>query len=507
MRGGNRYRRLMSGAQPRWMFGATRLNLGTVVVTPTATQISSIGQVTVGLPAYPISKFRPVWANWVVTNGGATQPESDIGNAIAVQATYWTGTTWLPCTVAGAAEWTVADGATVIGDPMPFISPGNSDLIFRVMCTVTSGQSRPGNMERQSHRSEGIENTSTPQTSKLTSGTITLTNASGNAGFIYGPICLLTDGWDGRDVALILGDSQAFSDGDRGPSAGARGVIGPIQRGLDDTGSSTRRIPFANFAQSGSRPSGFLRSSGYALRRLEAIDAMRSVNGGRMPFTVVLSEHINNDVVSDTATLRSTMEAYFGVLRSEFPGVRIVQVSAMPKTSADASRWTTTAGQTVTAENADGGARWTVSGEMMAQSGNFLSLIDGSIDLRPIYTAGTGQDLWEPRSFSTTLAADITSATTTIRLTDAPPYDAEAPEMLGFDINGAGVNTTTRWYIQGVTGSGPYDVTLSVASPATVSAGVTVAAIPTRDGTHASAAYNLKALPAFRSAKQSGVLR
>lgn len=507
-----------AGADPnRWMFAATNLHQQYQVATTDANSLSSISSRKIGLPDWPVKSVRPVFKNSIMQQNSGT-PELDTGNPVSISWSIQDGDgTYKQGTIGGQQIATVASGGFAIGDALTVNLSANADAFFRTLCTVANvGDKRPAGIPRQQHRGEGIENTASPQPAKLTSATaVSVVNASNGtalAGF-FTPVGLLVQGWDGREVAVIFGDSQSFADGDIGRTVGARGVNGPIQRGLDDVGGGAKRIPFVNLAMSGTSPNNVSRTSGQAQRLFEMLDGIKAINGGKDPFTTVLSEHINNAVTASVSQLRTDMTNYLTRLRTEFPAAKIKQVSAMQRTLSGNFKWTTVEDQTWAAENKFDGARFIISDEMMAKTGAFASLIDVALNLRPNYAGGPNLDAWRPMPFSTTLAAAVNTASTTVKLTANPlasyPDNTEAPLVLAFDVGTANVKAANSYILLSCVsdGAGAFDATFNASIPATLAAGATVVEVPTSDGAHSSASNNQRlAVPAFRAFKQQGLI-
>lgn len=494
----------------RLMFASTRLHPPTLLATPSDTQLAQISRVVAGLPDYELTEIRAVFVNWRVALGGAFPSEVDTGNSINVRGTLESPTStyhrWL---FGGADNVTIASGGYAISDAWtPDFTTASARCYARTISTVTSGQFRPVGLERRSVNSEGIENAATQADSRLTSGGVSFLGTTGtnnNSG--YGPAFLLGKGSDGRAVVLLLGDSAGYGYDDRGINTGTRGAEGAVMRALDANTVGVGRLPFANFAVPGTRPSDWTGlGDGRFKRRMELFSAIRAINGGYDPFTHILSEHCNNSVSLDPATYQAVMQDWWDFLHAQFPSAPIIQTTAIPRTGdSNGAGFSTVADQTVTTENdAPAGARYVVNRFMMGQTvdsdpqGAPPAPLSAVIDWASGFRDPVSIDKFKARSFATTMAADAIIGATSVSLTDAPALY----EMLAFGVGSTGtLDIAARFYVTAVAGSGPYTVTLQAALTKAQTAGATVRAIPCRDGTHPAYALYLDAQAVIEAAK------
>lgn len=513
-----------AGDPNRLMYGSTRSGWPGVKTAPAAGQECRVSKSHFRTPDYAVTKVAPVLVNFGMDRTGPVLPETDTGNAVTIyKITLVVGSNFYTLPYTG----TIADGATVVvpAFTVPSAIPPRTDCFWIIGDSVAAGLNSPGGLTRQSNNGEQVARAAS-FTDGWFDGSVAIPNGNNigapGGGALFAPVTTLTNGWDGRAVVDIEGDSMMEPANDIGNFAGASGVQGWGARGCDSADNGTLRLPHANFAVGGTRPTGMSsRATGKFLRRGATHDAMRAANAalnimgsdgkGALPFTRILSEHINNDASggNTTSQLQAIMDAYWAFLASEFPDAPIVQTGAMTanysNTSAntDPSQWTTLEGQAprTTDTVPTTGARWIVSDGYL---NNKPAALAATID-QTDYLMSRTERKWLPRAFNATLTADYTSGLT-IQLSAAP----QIGEAL---VVGAGTASAAKpQFVTAVSGTGPYTVTLfaglvvpgTSSTVATQTAGVVVKAAGTGDGLHASPLVHIELAAAIVAAKTAG---
>lgn len=511
-----------TGDPNRLMFASTRLTPPMRSQVPAAGQESRLSSPHFFTPEYTLTELRLVMQNfWLDPSGGST-PEQDTGNVLSIsgQALVVADQVYPVTYNGGASSVDIADGGSVISDPILVNVPPLTKCYVRTIDTVAPGQTRPAGMDRingiVNPNKEGLEYASDPATllPKLTSGGIN-TNLSG---YIYGPSYVIAKGaWDGRPVVLIHGDSMMSPGNDTAPWADQYGCFGWGARGLYDATSGAQRLPHANLALYGSRPSNrSARSANGYLRTAQQFDAIKAINGGKLPFTAILSEHINNDAsagITGTA-LMTIMQNWWAFLKAEYPDARIVQTAAMPATKlsdntlsivSDNTNWSSISGQLFRTTDANWppisassipGSRWWTS---TAYCALLPANVDAVIDQTP-FVSGLDFGKWLVPAFTATLTQPSLAGAKQFVMDTAP----EIGEALVIEPGTSNVTGPSAFFVQAVSGAGPYTVTTFTASANAHPAGSTVKAASCADGVHGSPRLHQRLSQAIVLAKAAG---
>lgn len=475
----------------QWFFAGNRIELNRTSFAPTNAQLSCISRIRVFTPSYAQTALRVCFANWWVNQTGISLPETDNSNSVTISgATIEYDGVFYPITFSGQTSITLTVGQTVWSDPVTVAIPANDSFYIRSIGTVTSGQLMPVGAIIYGTSGEGAEYTATPQLDKLTSGTIASTFVTF---YNHAPVGVVGLGNNGSPVALVVGDSVAFSTNEEtnGTTRDARSNRGYIPRGLDSAVGG--RIPFGMFAIPGTRASNSSSlTAGQFRRRMEMLKALPNA-----PFTVILSEMGVNDFGVSWSAAHPIMQAWFAFLKFHFPDKKIIQTTVTPQASqANNANWTDLANQTVVSANQfPNGARHQFNAWLRGNPRG--DLIDGVIDVAPIFMNAADPGKWKLHDFSTTLAADVASGAV-VSLTAAPPVGS-------WIVIDPGQATPTMRHVISVTGSGPYSVTMQGNVARSHTAGTVVKAALTNDGTHPVAYAHILAAPLIEQAKITGL--
>jgi hypothetical protein len=304
---------------------------------------------------------------------------------------------------------TVTGGSfTTLTDVLPVSIPDDTCFFVRVELQ----QINPGDLfavtATWSVNGEGETSSATNLDSIVTGGGGTFGTAS-----MFGPAMVFATGWDGvTPVELTVGDSICQQFNDYAPDA--RGSAGYVRRMMDDNTVSTR-MGVLNFCISGTAPGrDYQTDLGHYGYRLGTLGVLQAAFGA-YPFTGIFSEMGVNSVADGATQFPIDMQLWWQMLQTNIPGNQIVQATLTPNTGGG---------------SADG---------YSTSQGVYLS---------PSVTASSGAT---SLTFST-----LTSGGTTVQ-----------PGWWVYNNNGVGFQT----YITAISGSGPYTVTLSAATTATITAG------------------------------------
>lgn len=506
----------------QYMFAATRLVPPTRIGTPGADQLSRLSRVYFYTPEYALTELRLVYQNTSLDPQGTATPEVDPGNALTIEGSSIeiAGTFYRVTFNGGSNTVTIPDGGVVVSDALAIAIPAMTQCWVRTIDTVASlGLSRPGGIDRTNGtvnpNTEGLEHNASSATllPKIMSGSVGVVNGTGgtNALYCYAPTCIVGKGaYDGRPVVLIHGDSMMSPANDTAVWADQYGCFGWGPRGLYDNTAGAQRLPHSNMALFGSRPSDrSTRAPGKYRRTGEMFDAIKAVNGGQVPFTAVLSEHINNDAsagITGTALL-SIMQTWWNFMKSEYPAARVIQTAAMPATTdtSGQNRWTTIAGQSFRTTDANWppvnaasipGSRWWVSTTYIATlQGNVDAVID-----QTSYLSGTDYGKWKVPAFTAALTSASAANASVLVMDNAP----EVGEALVVEPDTANFTGPGAFFVRSVAGSGPYNVTMFTSSVNAHASGSVVKSASCADGVHGSPRLHMRLAGAIIDAKAAG---
>jgi len=482
----------------RYMSAATRVHPPINLNTTTSANNNRATRIGYNTPDYPTYNTRLVYVNWYNDSNTTPSVETDTDGVLTLDAVgYEVGGVVTPVTFGGATTVDIPIGGFVISDPINRMNSPETRAFVRTADSVIAGNKRPSGWVAQVKNGEGVVLASTKQTALATSGTI-----SGTAG-LWGPAAIIAQGWDGRDVAGILGDSVTFGQNDNGNSCDLRGNAGFWARGLDNPVNG--RVPYMMMARPASRASQQAADSTGAMKRLlEMLRGIAALNtGNAWPFTVITSGMGINDSNTSISTMTTDMQNWWNFLAATFSGLKLVQSTYGPRSSAaNNTLFTNLTDQTPTSPNNS-----LTTGPRMGLNALIRSVpspLTGFADSGPLFGDTTEPLKWAVRPFATTLAAAAASGATTISTVDRPAVE----ETLCFEPGDATNNDGALNYaVVNVTGVGPFTVTLSVGLAKAHASGAIVRATSVQDTLHPSSAAHKTSSAGIVAAKAAGYIR
>jgi hypothetical protein len=281
------------------MFASTRAHLPTNFNTSTSANNFRVCRTMHVSPDYPTFGTRIAFANWYNNAQISPAPETDPGGPMTIEgAAIEIAGVITPLTFGGQSSVTIADGGHVFCDPIAIVLPPATKYFTRVADTVAAGQKRPAGGFAQVRSCEGVALGNSSQLALVSGGTI-----AGTGGLMV-PAAIVAQGWDGRDVILITGDSIAFGQSDNLNAVGERGAAGFIERGLDSPAGG--RIPYGQFACPASSPSQQgADAAGQYQRKMLLLRAIAAMNITQMGVSAWRSRRSSRNTASTTARTTS----------------------------------------------------------------------------------------------------------------------------------------------------------------------------------------------------------
>lgn len=452
----------------------------------------NITRIATKTPNYTQTNPRLLFTNFYVDQTGASSPEHGPGNSLLIEAAgLEISNTVYPLTFNGEDSITLEDGGWIWSDPIEGVTlAANATLYYWTATKTEVGAYSVGGYRPRGSTFDRASTGASSFAANIASRTLPSSASSGL--YMYGPIACIAQGWEAAGsppVPLVVGDSIAWSQNEDARSSDARGNRGYIQRGLDDSTSSTR-MAFGLFAVPGTRLSNLSNTTGEWKLRYNALKAVG------WPFTIILSEMGVNSIAGlGSAQLLSDHDSAMDFCHS-MGNKLVVQTTLTPKTDSDTSQWTTLAGQTVNSINrVDTGERGALNDYILSGGKN-----DRYIDLRSyFFSTGSPPDnsKWKLRTFTSTLQSAVSSGTS-ISL-------AAAPDPGALLVIEPSTSNAEQVVVNSVTGTGPYTVNIFGAITKTHSSGATVTEAPTSDGTHPSTTVHIAASAGIIAAKNAGI--
>lgn len=292
---------------------------------------------------------------------------------------------------------------------------------------------------------------------------------------------------DGRDVALLTGDSLVRYH-HMYAGYGSRNMRGNFGYGYALADPTNGRIPYGCLSASSTRPSN-LSASGFAARK-----AMLAAKN--WPFNVILNEMAGNGLASSYKSDFDAMWAFLKTLTADTPKP-IGQVTIPPRPSLNS----TSGGTTLTGQTADVTATRDGANEyILSQPGSGITFV---IDMnKTIEDAAGVRGKMPVPGFTTNLAAAANVGDTVLSLVAAP----KEGDFLSI---GVGSSTNEDVFVNTVTGTGPYTVTIQNAGQYTGgiktarAANVAVGGQASIDGTHYSTQQLIDVMAPFLVANKA----
>lgn len=373
---------------------------------------SSVRTVT---PDYKVNRLVLAWSNWATDNDGSQLPEIDGDAVMTVEAAIVIdGVRFADITFSGGSlSADIQPGESVFCDPISVPALINKEIEILTTRTVSVGDSHIGGYgvkyaDYYSKYTNGVYYSSdSTEHDAIRNGGAMTTNASSQYGYFYGPSLMLTDGNDGRDVALLLGDSVGYGEHHFAHSFLTKPLV-------------DYKVPYLSLCVPGTRPTNTdSRSPGEFRRRAELMDGCRTENGGLPVFDFIISEQGGNNSIGDDAQLLiDKLIEYWTFIRFEFQ-CPVYQTTYIPRMNGDPTYFGTDQATNISESLTDTEYtdRW--------GAGDYIKLlpdlIDGCIDIRPGYTEDS-ETSWPVFDFNgkITVAESSTNAKT-IYMDAEPP--------------------------------------------------------------------------------------
>lgn len=448
-----------------------RINTSTPEVLPS--QKYHLSGITFDRAPWSANSYRFCWQNSYTTTFGSTPAELLPGNSITIRAAVYDSNNNLlhAVTFGGESEVTLGDGELVWCDPIPASAVEAGDLVMRTYSAIPDAGVRVGRRPR--------DNTATRihGTSDQAAALAMLTTPSGafipNTGttspnnYAFGPVCQVADHWDGRSCVLVVGDSIAAAN-DNGE--GRSWITNALYS------ESSGRMGYYNMAIHGTRASNQTGDAAYGYKAA-IIESIKTINGGALPMTHIVSEMGVNDAGgTDVAALQAKVHAWLEYLNGKWP-VPLVQTTYTPRNVNDAANiQTAEAGMIASTQSPANADRWGVADWIKTNP----APLAGHIDVREAWTGSPGGTIWRLIAWQATLTAPAAIGASSIQVDTAPPAGIVPVLTPG----SSSTVECTGIPITGVTGSGPYTVTLGKSLTKAHSAGAVVKSTMSADGLH-----------------------
>ncbi len=483
---------------------------------------------------YWTTNQRFLFANWWLTNSGSNQ-ETANGNAIQIDIvtmafTDITGTQRTVMLTFGGANpitLTASGGATphawTDAGCQTWLVPPNSRVMIRCHRTLIAPATdyQPGSTTLGYNQALGekIQVGTTAMTALATAGGISTALPGGSNVYGFGPIAGVAQGWNGREIPLMIGTSIEYGQGEgrfwsqpRGNSNHC-GESGWFGRGMASGAGGARRLPNLNWSVPGGKLAGITGTgNGAGLFYRQAAIAL--VTGQRLPFTCLVCGLGTNDATTVVSSWQALFQATWAALKAAW-AVPLIQAAVLQRTiSTDGFQTTGAQVPFSTSFTYPGAAAWQINSWIRSlPNGNSASAtgvyIDRSFDLTDAYAglslggvAGTwcvtAQDSW-----TSTVGTAVVAGATGVYLASGVPPGA----VLAF-IDGTGGYETMGTYASVYNTGGNCFVSLYGGLAFNHAVGVTVKLANTMDGTHPGPFLNqLVADGAVANAKLAGVFR
>lgn len=476
---------LLSGASidpARYMLAshtiAPNFRLNTADPATTPAQRYHVSALSFVHSPWPASQYRFCWQNSYTNNSGSTPAELNPPTSITIRAAVFNGNTKVQDVLfGGATEATIASGSLVWCDPIDVSGLPASNLFMRTYSALPDGGQRPGRRQTTDNAA-GFSTTAlrceSDQSAALAylSGSAITSNSGYPNSYAFGPVCMAANGWDGRSCVLVLGDSIA---------AGNDNAIG--KSWITDAlyAATGGQMSYFNMAIHGTKPSNQTGDSVYG-KKAAIIDSLTTINGGALPMTHILSEMGVNDASgSNVSALQTKVSDWLNYIAGKW-AVPIIQTTYTPRNTNDtANIQTDAAAMTAATQSAANADRWGVAEWIKTNP----APLAGHIDLREAWTGSPTGTTWRLLPWSATLTAAAGVGATSIQVDTAPPAGIVPVLTPG----SSSTVECTGIPITGVTGTGPYTVTLGKTLTRAHSSGAIVKATMSADGLHPEEGY------------------
>lgn len=441
--------------------------------TPAAGTNFEIAETSAISAPYASSKMRWAWSNWYTLNDGSEPPERDTNTTIYVRATLLNaaGAKVRDLTFNGQAEATIASGDDVWCDLTDISWAGSTG--YRIRTYLRYNGTRPASYRNGQDGNIGRVCASDAEAlSLLNGGTITDNTFQGGV-YSYGPSMAISDGWDGRPVVLIGGDSIGF--GNYAARSWITEGLGSAYAGQD--------LPYFNICVQGTRPANSYNiDPGIFRRKDQLLRSAIALNGGRALWTSILSEAGVNDAGSTTVagqnTLRERVSYWLKFMHYRYrpTGGKLAQTTYTPRVQpgADTSWLYSFPQTTASTTNNTATDRWVVSDWILTNP----FPLSGSIDVRQDWTGSPSGLVWRDSGGVGALTAPVSSGNTYVCDTAAPVGDIAVLDA------GTAASVEAVGQVLSCTGTGPFTVTVSGVVTKAHASGAVVRYATSKDGVH-----------------------
>lgn len=416
----------------KWMLSSNGFRGPTQRYQPGASALFGVTEKWFVSDDYWIFAPRFAFTNWYLTTSGGGGQEAANGNAVTIEAvSLQVGLTGAPVQLAlngSTASYTLADDSEIWTDaPAGIAIPPRTLCCVRVARSVassTSYLSAPGVGIRPAF-GDKMEVGTSSLASKVMAGGISTALPSGQNVYGYGPVAMVSQGWDGRPVALVLGTSIEAGTGQSRLNCNEFGELGPTGLGMVSTFEGAPRLPGANFAVPGGLAAGISGSgAGQGLTKRARLFAALP----NLPFTVIVSGFGTNDQSASLSTWQTTMLTLFTALRAVWPAPRLVQQELWSRLASSSDGFSTQAGQTLSSNwTLASGTAWGLSQWFKGGCPGNARIIDAYIPIMDEIDnakGGGSRGLWRDdvldKSWSTTLTAAMAAGANSFNLAARP---------------------------------------------------------------------------------------
>lgn len=455
-----------------------RLNTADPATTPA--QRYHVSALSLVHSLWTANQYRFCWQNSYTNNSGSTPAELNPPTAITIRAAIFDGNTKVRDVLfGGVTEAVINSGDLIWCDPIAVAGLPASNLFIRTYSALPDGGQRPGrrmttdNAAGFSTTALRTESDQATALAYIAAGTTAITSNSGFPNsYAFGPVCMAANDWDGRSCVLVVGDSIA---------AGNDNAIGKSWI-TDALYSATGgQMSYYNLAIHGTKPSNQTGDGAYG-KKAAIIESLKTINGGALPMTHIISEAGVNDAAgTNVASLQTKVQDWLNYIYGKWP-VPIVQTTYTPRNTNDTANIQTDAAamiaSTQTAANAD---RWGVADWIKTNPAPLV----GHIDVREAWTGSPTGTIWRLLPWSALLTANASIGATSIQVDTAPPAGIVPVLTPG----SSATVECTQIPITGVSGSGPYTLTLGKALTRAHLIGAVVKATMSGDGLHPEEGY------------------
>lgn len=442
----------------------------------TADQRYHVAAITFDRSPWAANNYRFAWQNAYTNTFGNTPAEIDPPTSITLRAAIFVDNTKvMDVLFGGLAEITLDAGELVWCDPVASsLLPSSGQLWMRTYSSLPNGGQRPGRRPRTNTDNRTLvfkTDTQATALALLSAGTVTANSSSPN-NYAFGPVCQVADNWDGRSCVLVVGDSIAAGN-DNGE--GRSWITDALYA------EASGRMGYYNMAIHGTRASNQTGDAAYG-RKAAIIESIKAINAGALPMTHILSEMGVNDAGgTNVQSLQDKVSAWLNYLSGKWP-VPLVQTTYTPRNTNDtANIQTDEAGMIAATQSPANADRWGVADWIKTNP----APLSGHIDVREAWTGSPTGTIWRLPLWDATLTANASIGATSIQVDVAPPAGI-CPVL---SPGSSATVECTGIPITGVTGTGPYTVSLGKALTKAHTAGAAVRGTMSADGLHPEEGY------------------